>query len=490
MIEPKSHLNKIIILDNKKCQIISDDKLLLGRLRRFLSFKMAGVEYTPAYQNGWDGVTYLLSKSNKFNYGLLNKVKQFLIDNEFEYTVQDKRYAKIINEELDIFPNLEKHNLIPREHQIRITNVACATDRGIVRAATGSGKTLCTALITAKINKPTIIYVIGLDLLDQFYKLFSKLFNEPIGYIGNGICNIKRINIASIWTIGRSLKLDNIVEDDENDEIELDESNHTKILNLLKETKLHIFDESHVVVTDTIAEIYKNIDPEYIYGFSGTPFRDDNSDLLINGILGEQIINVSASELIKLNLLATPLIKFYAVPKMSVGSVYTAVYKEYIVENEIRNNLIATLAKELIDKKYTPLILFKQIKHGEIILEKIENAGLKCAMLYGNDTLAKRNEVKQNLVDKKIDLILASTIFDIGLDLPELNALILASGGKSSIRALQRIGRVIRAMPGKKFAAVVDFYDQAKFLKKHSVTRCNIYSAEDGFKVFKPKIMK
>lgn len=835
-------MTKIVILDNKKCQIISEDLPLLGRLKGFLSFKMAGIEYTPAYQNGWNGITYLLSKGNKFNYGLLSKVKEFLTDNGIVYSVEDKRLPRIDCAELDITPNLQKHNLLPRAHQIRIVDAACATDRGIVRSATGSGKaqpldakvltptgwalmgeikagalvigadgkpkkvlevfpqgekdiykvsfsdgsftkccedhlwltstfndrshrkiikkirplneikktlyrydgssnhaiqmvepvnfepqdvlidpyllglllgdgcfasktnvslsnlddeiikycensilpynlilkkhgrcdyylvnktkkafqknklmselnkynlmgklsyrkfipkqylfnsvevrlsilqglmdtdgfissnglstifyttspqlskdvqfivqslggkaviknkktkytyknvkkqgkdsfavfislpnniipfrvsrklsriknkvkyfpiryirnieliekkqaqcilidsedhlyitddfivthnTLCTALITAKKNKPTILYVIGLDLLDQFHKLFSKLFNEPIGYIGDGICNIERINIASIWTIGRSLKLDNIIEDDsDNSEKELDEKNSVKILRLLKETKLHIFDESHVVATNTISEIYKNIDPEYIYGFSGTPFRDDNSDLLINGILGEQIINVSASELIKLNLLATPLIKFYTVPKMPVSSVYTAVYKEAIVENDIRNNMIANIAKELVDKKYTPLILFKQIKHGEILLEKIEDRGLKCAMLYGNDSLDRRNEIKEELVNKKIDLILASTIFDIGLNLPELNALILAGGGKSSIRALQRIGRVLRPGPGKKIAAVVDFYDQVKFLKKHSMTRFRIYSSEDGFKVIKSKEMK
>lgn len=486
-------MTKIIILDNKKCQIITDDDELLEKLHKYLSFKLSGVEYTPAYQNGWNGITYLLSKNNKFNYGLLSKVKQFLSDHNITYSIEDKRSFIITNGELDITKNLEKHHLIPRDHQIKILTAAHATDRGIIRAATGSGKTLCTALITAKINKPTIIYVIGLDLLDQFYKLYVKLFNEPIGYIGNGVCNIERINIASIWTVGRSLKLDNkdIVDDDgDNNEKELDENNQAKIISLLNETKVHIFDESHVVTTNTILEIYKNIDPEYIYGFSGTPFRDDNSDLQINGILGEQIINVSASELIDLGLLAAPLIKFYTVPKMPTGNNYQSVYKECIVENNTRNNLIAELSKELIDKKYTPLVLFKQIKHGEILLEKLEEMNIKCAMLYGNDSLDKRNEIKDKLINKEINLILASTIFDLGLDLPELNALILCGGGKSSIRALQRIGRVIRAYPGKKFAAVADFYDQVKFLKKHSLARYKIYSSEAGFNVIKSREMK
>lgn len=486
-------MSKIIILDNKKCQIVSDDIDFLKRLRHYLSFKLSGIEYTPAYQNGWDGITYLLSKTNKFNYGLLHKVESFLKEHSIAYIIEDKRPPKSASFEINIEEKLNKHKLIPREHQIKICQAAVSGDRGIIRAATGAGKTLCTALITAKLNKTTIIYVIGLDLLDQFYKLYCKLFDEPIGYIGDGVCNIERINIASIWTIGRSLKLDNknIVDDDnENSEKELDESNQIKLVKLLADAKVHIFDESHVVTTNTITEIYKNIDPEYIYGFSGTPFRDDNSDLQINGILGEQIIDVSASELINKNLLAAPLIKFYTVPKMPVGNVYSSVYKEYIVENNARNNMITNLAQELINKKYSPLVLFKQIRHGDILLEKFRERNIKCEMLYGNDSLDKRNEIKDKLIKKEINLILASTIFDLGLDLPELNALILCGGGKSSIRALQRIGRVIRAAPGKKLAAVVDFYDQVKFLKKHSLIRYKVYLSEPGFKVIKSKEMK
>lgn len=487
-------MTKIIILNNKKCQFVTDDEKLFKKLYRLLSFSVPGYQYSPAFQNGWNGTTYLMTKGGKFDLGLLEKVKLFLNENNYEYHIQDDRIPKIINESLDISQSLEKHNLIPREHQIRVRNLIDHHDRGIIRAATGAGKTLMTALITAKLNKSTIIYVIGLDLLHQFHQLFSKLFDEKIGYIGNGVCDPARITIASIWTIGRSLSLEkkDIVSDDEIiDEEEMSLSNNAKITILLKQTKLHIFDESHVVTTSTIAEIYKNIDPEYIYGFSGTPFRDDGSDLQINGILGEQIINISASELIEKGLLATPIIKFVTVPKLHLtGSQYLSVYKEYIVENDIRNNLIVDNIKELLNKKYTPLVLFKQVKHGNILLEKILNMGIKCGMLYGNDSLDRRNEVKQMLLDKEIDVILASTIFDLGLDLPELSGLVLCGSGKSSIRALQRIGRVLRMIPNKKYAAVVDFYDQAKFLKKHSQIRHNVYSSENGFKIVKSKEMK
>ncbi len=487
-------MHKIIIHDNKACQFVTEDASLFRVLRSKLSYKMNGVEYTEAYKNGWNGVTYLIGKKGNFFYGLLSVVEEFLKDHHETYIIEDLRPPLKVNKPIDLSKVLKKIKMVPRDYQDRIVDATCNSRNGIVRACTGSGKTLCTAMIAARLNKPTIIYVIGLDLLKQTHDLFTTLFKEKIGYIGDGVCNIERINIASIWTIGSALNINkkNICTDDEiSCEEKVDLTQKEKIIKLLKQTKVHIFDECHVVTCDTIQSIHKNIDPEHIYGFSGTPYRDDNTDLLINGILGEQIVDVSASELIEKKILAQPIIKFIAVPHMSMPlAQYQTVYKSYITENDIRNIIIIDQTKELLDKKYTPLILFKHIKHGQLLFDMMTDAGIKCEMLYGNDSIKRRTEVKEMLVAGEIQAILASTIFDLGVDIPMLNALVLCGGGKSSIRALQRIGRVIRYFPGKKFAAIVDFYDQIKFLKKHSVIRSEIYSSEKGFRVIKCKEMK
>jgi len=437
----------------------------------------------------------LMNKKGIFASGLIPKVKQFLIDHEVIFSEQDNRALISWYPEIDLSSKLASLEMVPRDYQHEIIEDCLTNRKGIVRACTGAGKTLAIALLTAKLNKPTIIHVIGLDLLKQFHDLFSSLFDEPIGFIGNGICNIQRINIASIWTIGRALRIDKkkIVSDDEmSDDEQYDDSQADQIIKMLEKTKLHILDESHTATTQTIDAIYKVIDPEHIFGFSGTPFRDDGADLLINGILGEQIINISASRLIKAGHLAQPIIKFITVPKMGGVdlSSYPSVYKDYVVENETRNNLIVNSVQTLLEKKYTPLVLFKQIKHGKILLEMIQNRMIKCEMLYGDDSLDRRTEVKEMLIRKEIDVLLASTIYDLGIDLPILSGLILAGSGKSNIRSLQRIGRVIRKFPGKKHAVIVDCFDQIKYLKNHANARCKTYFSEEGFEVIKCRAMK
>ena len=64
-----------------------------------------------------------------------------------------------------------------------------------------------------------------------------------------------------------------------------------------------------------------------------------------------------------------------------------------------------------------------------------------------------------------------------------ISGLVLAGGGKSSIKAVQRIGRAIRPYKNKEMAAVIEFNDNAKYLRNHSKIRRKIYDLEDGFVV-------
>lgn len=486
-------VEQLIIHDHKYCQYIPSDEQAFKKVKKLLSFRLKGVEYTAAYKNGWHGINYLISNKGTFSSGLLNTVNNYFDTNGITYTLLDKREKVQLNEPLDITNKLNDLGMVPRDYQEKIVSACFNNERGIVRACTGSGKTLCTALIAAKLNKPTIIYVIGIDLLRQFHDLFSKLFDEKIGMIGDGHCDIQRINIATIWTIGHALNQKHVYVDEEDyDEKEdFKESNRVKILKMLQDTRVHIIDECHIVTCDTIKSIYKQMKPEYIYGFSGTPFRDDNSDLLIKSILGDQIVDVSASELIGKGILAQPYIKFIDVPSMSLSMAnYQTVYKDYVVENPNRNALILKYTLELVEKKYTPLVLFKQIKHGRVLYELLSGSGVNCELLSGKDSLERRLEVKAMIEGGEIDVVLASSIFDIGVDIPKLSGLILCGGGISSIRVLQRVGRVIRGYKDKKHAAIVDFYDQTKFLKKHSLRRLEVYESETGFIVKKSGLMK
>lgn len=489
---------KLIIKGNNSQIVEESDIEHILALDKHLSFFVLGAEHMAAYRGffnrdgdfiKWDGFRKLLTPSLTFPSGLVGRVRDFYQNTGKDLEVIDQRPAKSVGNPINILPKLKELNKEPYPYQIDVLPVIDQNDRGIIKIATGGGKSLVAALIAAHLGKKTIIYVIGKDLLYQFHAFFSSVFEEKIGIIGDGKCDIRNINIASIWTIGQAIGMDkkSILLESEDDEEELNKSKYTDILKMMKEAKVHIIDECHMSACETIQQVFKKTPAEHIYGLSGSPWRDDGADLLIESILGKYIVNISASSLIKDGFLAQPLIRFRAVPPPAVAldKVYQSVYKKYITESDVRNNLILEAAKTLVEKGYQTLVLFSSLKHGKI-LHKLFSKHIKCAVLDGSNSKEERDLVKEQVVSGKINCVLASRIFDIGVDIPCLSGLVVAAGGKSTVKALQRVGRVIRKYKDKKYAVIIDFVDQAPFLLEHSKTRYRIYTSESGFEVSWP----
>jgi superfamily II DNA or RNA helicase len=493
---------KIVIKGNtSQIQEESDVEHILA-LDKHLSFYVQGAEHTAAFRGffnkegdfvKWDGFKKLLTPTLQFPTGLVDRVKDFYAAAGKEINILDKRPAKSIGTPRNILDNLLKIGKTPYPYQTEILDVIDKNDRGIIKVATGGGKSLIAALIAAKLGKKTIIYVIGKDLLYQFHEFFSQCFDEKIGIVGDGKCEIHDINIVSIWTVGQALGMDkkSILLDGDDDEKAVGANKYVDILKMVKETKLHIIDECHMSACETIQQVFKKTQAEHLYGLSGSPWRDDGADLLIESVLGKYIVNISASHLIKNDFLAQAIIRFRVVPPYhyELDKVYPSVYKKYIVENDVRNGLVLDAAKTMVEKGYQTLVLFNSLKHGKILYELFQEH-MNCAILDGSNDKDEREKVKKDLMNHKIDCVLASKIFDIGVDIPSLSGLVIACGGKSTVKALQRVGRVIRKYPGKKFAVIIDFVDQAPFLETHSKTRYKIYKSEDGFDVSYPKPQK
>ncbi|CAM6003611.1 unnamed protein product [Sphagnum balticum] len=492
-----------ILVRNTTCQITEESDLNhILALDKQLSFYVQGAEHTAAFRGyvnhdgdfvKWDGFKKLLTPTLQFPVGLLDRVKDFYHEAKKDYEIIDKRPAKSIGQPKNILDNLHKIDKDPYPYQLEILDVIDKNDRGIIKVATGGGKSLVAALIAAKLGKKTIIYVIGKDLLYQFHGFLAQAFDEKIGIIGDGQCEIHNINVVSIWTVGQAIGMNkkNILLDSEDEEAEVSKNKYVEILRMMKDTKVHIIDECHMSACETIQQIFKHSTAEHVYGLSGSPWRDDGADLLIESILGKYIVNISASRLIKDGYLAQALIRFRVVPPypIELEKSYQSIYKKYVVENDARNGLVLNGAKALVEKGYQTLVLFSSLKHGKILYDLFKQH-MRCAILDGSNDKDEREKVKKDLQDHKIDCVLASKIFDIGVDIPSLSGLVIACGGKSTVKALQRVGRVIRRYPSKKNAIVVDFVDQAPYLDNHSKTRYKIYCSEEGFDVKIPSSVR
>ncbi len=359
---------------------------------------------------------------------------------------------------------------------------------------TGSGKSVMITELIANTNLKTIVYVIGIDLLYQMKETFEHMLGTKVGIIGDGKADIRKINVCTVWTAANALGNKYVPFDDEDRsrKEEWDISNKDNIVKAIRGTEMAIYDECQMLAAKTLQVINSaSLNARYKYGFSGTPYREDNADLLLEAVCGGIISEVTASELIQKGYLVKPKIHFINVPeyKGKLPTKYQSIYKAYIVENEVRNDKIIKAAEKLLESGRRVLILVKNIKHGQILMDELKDKYI-VYFVKGNVDSDERNRIRQEFLNNNIDIIVASVVYDLGVNLPSLDGLILAGAGKSKGRALQRIGRVIRSYPEKKDAIVIDFIDNAKYLLKHTASRMDTYRKESEFDIRLPKRKK
>lgn len=481
-----------ISINNVYCQINDlTDLSVIDKLDHKLSFYVNGYQFTQAYRSRrWDGKSHLITNTLKFQTGLLPYVEDMLTRCGVQYQLKDNRQDVVLGKPIPLLDTYYKL----RDYQIDIVNAAILNKNGLIKAATGAGKSACIAKLTGELNIKTVIYVVSLDLLYDMHKNIEKALGIECGIVGDGNCIVKKVTVATPWTVIHAYdKKYNPFDDEEGKAKEtLDQLSKIKIQKMVEAAQMFIIDECQFLAADSIQLITKSSkNARYRLGFSGTPWRDGGDDILLEAATGKQIIDINATTLINRKVLVPPKIFFFEVPELKgferhERHPYPKIYDSYVVENQTRNEMIIESASKLHAKKRKTLILVKRKKHGMKILEMMPKH-LRTYYLNGDASSDERQAVKELFNMGGLDIIIASSIFDQGIDLPTLDALILAGSGKSSTRALQRIGRVIRGSAGKTDAIVVDFVDTAAYLYEHSRKRWAIYQSEPAFQIKLPE---
>ncbi len=467
------------------------DPVLTRELDLILSYQVQGFQFMRTKTN-WDGRYRLLDRHMTFPIGLLPKTLDFFRKEGVKVTLVDNREALSYSDQMVLDP---ESGFDPRKYQLNLVDKAWKVSQsaggGIVRAATGAGKTLCIAMITAKMGIKTVIYVIGVELLYQMKKTIEKAFpHMKVGMVGDGHCDVQDVTVCTIWSAASAFnqKVKFTDSDLTNDSAKKNKKlNKELVRDMVRRAEMIIVDECQYAASATVQFLHKESQSaRHRFLFSGTPWREAGDDILIESVGGPKFFDINASKLIREGWLVPPEIYFLDVPMMrGVGKNYHQVYDNYIVNHKARNNLILSATEKLVKNGHKTLILVTKVDHGKLLLDRLDSS-LRVASLDGRNKTADRLSAIQAMRDGEMDVLIASKIFDQGIDIPELDALVLAGSGKSSGRALQRVGRVIRRREGKKKAYVIDFWDNCKYLRDHSEARFNIYSTEPEFRIKLP----
>jgi len=378
-----------------------------------LTYVKKGAEFMANPE--WAKVRLYNRNKCKFPIGLLPRVEKILHDCYFLYD------RKVIG-----YPIM---NLIPKdeglyEFQKQALRMFLNERGGIFQIPTGGGKTRTAIACIKTLNVPTLVVVPTKDLKDQWEKQIDKT-----------------ITVSTYQSL--------------------------KSKAFIQQFDLVVFDECHNVAAKSLQKIGLNLKPSAItLGLSATPFMRDDDNLKVESALGPIIYKISLRELINAGYLVDAKVLVYPTENTNTDFMdYNMTYREHILENIRRNGQVVKIARE--SKGYI-LILVKMIEHGEQLLKYLKFYDEDVVFLHGKSSMKDR-------VDTKHRILIATSIFDEGIDIPHLKHLILAGGGKSAIKATQRIGRVLRKFEGKEKAIVHDFDDNCRWLSEHTNERLKIY---------------
>jgi superfamily II DNA or RNA helicase len=456
---------------------------IIDAISDLLSYSEPGYKFQLQYKTGgWDGKNRLLTRTLKFPSGLVEKVHTALRGFGIEVEIVNNiRYEERLKPAPYLGPKLYPH-------QIRITDMALDKKRGMIKSPTGSGKTYAIANIVGQLNLPTMVYVVSLELLNQMHETIADATGLDVGIIGGGKCEIRKINVCSVWTAGTACgQAIKALDEEDVERWTPNEKQKRDILDAIHSSKVIILDEAQFAAAQSIRLILRESkDASYRLGFTATPWRTSGDDILLEAAFGPRICDITASELIEKGYLAQPKIIFRDIPKYEsfIEKQWRDVKKKYINDNDVRDGMLVSNTLKLLEMGRRPLMLYREISHGERLIEKMP-ADIRVRLVNGRMRASEREKIRDDYRAGLIDILVASTIYDQGVDIKELDALIPCAGGKSTAKALQRVGRVIRTNPesNKRDAFIIETFDQTHFMKDHSVLRYDIYKSEPAFAV-------
>lgn len=447
------------------CRVSVAETSELAWLQRYLSFedvKFAGV-------GRGSRVSLFDSRHGTFPGGMLSLVQKAAARDQVVVELRDHRPHRIT-------PDDHADVAWLRDYQ-RDAVEACVTHkRGIVRAPTGSGKNSMIIGLIQRLPGRWLFLVHRDTLVDQQAKRFTQVTGQPTNELSRtrpGTWQLIRgLNLMTLQSLAAGIRSDPQAVDA-----------------ALSQLDGVVVDEAHVSPANTYFAALQRCPAEYRLGFSGTPLdRTDNRSLMAIAALGPVIYQIKAAELIERGVLAAPQITMRAcrqvmepqAPEPSMrrrAAAARRVYDELVVDSEARNDLVV----EMVREAPKPCMVFvKIVEHGQVLSRAIRSAKMPTEFVWGAKTKDQRLAAVERLERGDSQVLVASVVFQEGIDIPGLASVVVASGGKSVIAALQRIGRGMRTDGGKKQTfQVYDVLDLGtNSLEVHSRRRMKAYVRE------------
>lgn len=445
---------KIKILNSVYCQACPEAKAIIAPILKykykFYLRKVFGGGETKIVDKT------LIERNGYFLSGLLQTIKknfrEIEIDGNFERLKPTNKTPQI-------------KNITLREDQIQAIRRMKIKQRGIIVFPTGSGKTIImVGFISMFLGYRILILCHTKDLIKQISEELTKA-----GFFHHILTGENKINFQELKKNDSCILLST-----DKSYIKIDPKLTSSFFDIT------LVDEVHHVANEqtNYGRIMKtNLSPIKI-GFTATIPTDQYKSLIIQGFFGEVISQLKGEDQSK--IIAKAKVNLIPVPRndsfVNIRS-YQEIYKKCLVNNQQRNNLIVETGLKSIQNDEQVLIIVDQVDHGNILKNIFRESNVDCPFIQGIETSDYRNKIRSELKRRKLMIAIATKVWKEGINIPTLNHIIFAAGGKDEISIRQAMGRGLRLAENKTEIHLTDFMDPYKYLAEHSIERFTVYRA-------------
>jgi len=365
---------------------------------------------------------------------------------------------------LDEITSIEKYTLQPNSMQVGfITNLkkilAAGEKRALLISATGTGKTYASAFAMRELGFRRVLFLVHRgQLARQTRKSYEKVFANTVsmGLVGAGYHEYEADYVfATVQTLNRDEHLLQYAKD---------------------AFDCIVLDEAHHVPADTYRKIMDHFTPKLWLGMTATPDkRDDN----VEGRNVYEIFNYQIAYEIRLqqameeNLLCP--FHYFGITDLSMIGDEEAARDFNMLTSDERVRHIVNQADYYgySGDKVKGLIFCSNIKETEELSEKFNQIinpatgkNFRTVALNGSASEQERQDAFERLAmnedesseDRQpLDYIFSVEILNEGVDIVEVNQVIMLRPTQSPIVFIQQLGRGLRKASGKEYVVILDF---------------------------------
>jgi DNA repair protein RadD len=222
-----------------------------------------------------------------------------------------------------------------------------------------------------------------------------------------------------------------------------------------------IFDEGHLATAETRIRLLDSYPESLRIGFTATPARKSGLplgaafDSLVSGPSVAAL--TAAGVLVPVRIFNTPVVTnkdLKALPRDADRDFQTAALGELLSRPKLVGDVLENWLKIASGKRTIVFAVNKA--HGQALLESFLHQGIAAEIVTDQDDENSREEVIARLESGATKVLINCFLLSYGVDLPQVQAIVLARPTRSLAMYLQMVGRGLRNAPGKADCILID----------------------------------